>query len=505
MPRTQGTNPDPKNPAREIGSYNQPLTYQASSAGRGGATSNVTTNRTYVLIANYETGNQALYAVNVVGGRGSPVATRTPNGRWEVTSATSNANERSALQQSLNRGNFGRTLNNELQTVATRDLGADQFNRRFKPVIARTPETGSPSGGTNPPAGSSAGSSVPEISAENSRTIQDVIGSTVKARGKYPASNELKYPIEYRGNDFMTIEMLRYVPEKNLGIGKVSGSEEGALIGETLSRIGKRTEEFYAKTKEAPLATITLPIPSNLTDANPVNWNNNDLTATTAYGAAAAGRVMTSGLDVFNQVGKEVQGAANVLTKQNEAIKTLVTTRLISTILGFQGNALLTRSTGAIVNPNTELLFTGPALRSFAFSFKMTPRSDKEAKSIKKIIRTLKQGMSVKRAAGGLFLASPNVFRITFYYVKPVTDENGNVSDEQKPVPHPYLPVLKLCALQNISVNYMPDGSYMTYGDGSMVGYDMTLNFGEISPIFDEDYDELDKRFETGDFSTIGH
>lgn len=45
------------------------------------------------------------------------------------------------------------------------------------------------------------------------------------------------------------------------------------------------------------------------------------------------------------------------------------------------------------------------------------------------------------------------------------------------------------------------NGSYMTYGDGSMVGYEMTLNFQEIEPIFDEDYDKLD---EQGPDTTIG-
>lgn len=204
---------------------------------------------------------------------------------------------------------------------------------------------------------------------------------------------------------------------------------------------------------------------------------------------------MGSGLNVGNQLQSEVRAAGNIAEKQGDALKTIITSSIVGQLIGGGGNPTLTRSTGAVINPNSELLFSGPQLRNFAFSFKMTPRSEDEASNVRKIIRTLKQGMSVKRGVNSLFLASPNIFRITFYYVKPKIDEaTGNViGDEAKK--HPYLPTLKLCALQNMSVNYMPDGSYMTYGDGSMVGYDMTLSFGEIEPIFDEDYDKLDEEY----------
>ena len=44
-------------------------------------------------------------------------------------------------------------------------------------------------------------------------------------------------------------------------------------------------------------------------------------------------------------------------------------------------NQLLARGTGAIINPNTEVLFGGPQIRSFNYSFRMTTRSSKEATS----------------------------------------------------------------------------------------------------------------------------
>ena len=47
---------------------------------------------------------------------------------------------------------------------------------------------------------------------------------------------------------------------------------------------------------------------------------------------------------------------------------------------------------------------------------------------------------------------------------------------------------IKPCALTGFSVNYTPEGSYMTYADGgSMTGYDLSLTFKEIEPIYRDD------------------
>ena len=45
--------------------------------------------------------------------------------------------------------------------------------------------------------------------------------------------------------------------------------------------------------------------------------------------------------------------------------------------------------------------------------------------------------------------------------------------------------------LQGFNVNYTPDNSYMTYQDGAMTGYDVSMVFREIVPIYaDEQQNE---------------
>ena len=137
---------------------------------------------------------------------------------------------------------------------------------------------------------------------------------------------------------------------------------------------------------------------------------------------------------------------------------------------------ILARESGGILNPNMELFFNGVALRSFKFSFKLTPRSDDEAKEIKQIIRILKSNMAPKivKEFQNNFLKTPNVFDLQYM---------------QGSSPHPYLHRFKTCALTDMSVNYTGEGLYATYNDASPISMIMDLTFKELEPIYDTDYD----------------
>jgi hypothetical protein len=84
--------------------------------------------------------------------------------------------------------------------------------------------------------------------------------------------------------------------------------------------------------------------------------------------------------------------------------------------------------------------------------------------------------MAPRKSAQGLFLETPNVFQLKYIYA------NGDQ--------HPFLNKIKLCALTGFSVDYTPDGSYMTYQDGSMTSYSVNMQFNELNPIYADDYDE---------------
>ena len=57
---------------------------------------------------------------------------------------------------------------------------------------------------------------------------------------------------------------------------------------------------------------------------------------------------------------------------------------------------------------------------------------------------------------------------------------------------NPYINLIKECALQSFTVNYTPEGNYMTFADGLMTSYEITMQFQELEPIFNDDYGNLD-------------
>jgi len=142
---------------------------------------------------------------------------------------------------------------------------------------------------------------------------------------------------------------------------------------------------------------------------------------------------------------------------------------------------LLARTEGAVFNPNLELLFNGPSLRSFSFSFRLSARNKNEAEKIVKIIRFFKEGMAPFRSDANLFLLAPHTFQVHYLYRGP-----GANADE-----HPYIGKMKECALTGFETNYTPENNYTTLKDGFMSSYQITMTMKELEPVFADDYKDL--------------
>jgi hypothetical protein len=216
------------------------------------------------------------------------------------------------------------------------------------------------------------------------------------------------------------------------------------------------------------LGTITLPIPAGIGDKNSADWQDDTLDPLIAGFAGAASGFILGGVQGATDSAKSSIDALGTDTKSLEAF---IAAKATEQAVG-SGN-ILARQFGAVINPNLELLFNGPQLRDFTFNFRFTPRTEQEAKNVRTIIRYFKQAMAPKRSKSVLLLKTPHTFGIQYL----------SKNDQ-----HPYLNKFKECALTNCSVSYTPDGTYMTYTDGSMTAYELSLTFNELEPIFDDDY-----------------
>lgn len=292
------------------------------------------------------------------------------------------------------------------------------------------------------------------------------------------------YTLIAESTDYLQIDVVNYVPIAKNNPGKLT------------SIAGSRRNQGKDKIK-----TVLLPIPSNISDTNAARYGSSELNSIAGaaiggiVGIMEAGGAYSKGFDKGNQAiadgfktaASNTAGAAGGIA----GLQGFFTRQAASEAAGLLGanitpDQLLARTTGEILNPNMELLFNGPTLRSFRFSFKMTPRNQTEADEIKNIIRCFKQSMAPKvgssnaginEAGGGnTFLRTPNVFELRY---------------RQGAGEHNFLNRFKQCFLENISVNYTADGTYATYPDGTPVSMVMDLSFKEIEPVYDIDYTEV--------------
>jgi hypothetical protein len=242
----------------------------------------------------------------------------------------------------------------------------------------------------------------------------------------------------------------------------------------------RKRMEFGKRT----LGHITLPIPDGVSDMNKVNFGDGNLNPVQALLAddvtsALMGEKVT-GVNFNNELKKTFESTKKFKGEVKEAIGGFFSAKT----LGMDKDELIARTQGRIFNNNLELLFKGPTLRTFNFRFKMSPRDESEIKQVMKIIRAFKQSSAVQKSKTGIFMVTPNTYKLEF---KKGGRGLGNKN-------HLFLPKVKECALLQIAVDYMPEGSYMTYenedpsAEGSMVTYVMTLSFQELEPLFNDDY-----------------
>ena len=270
----------------------------------------------------------------------------------------------------------------------------------------------------------------------------------------------LRYPLKHTNDqyDFLQIQPAKYVPGISVGAGAAD-----------VTRIGLQSVKTRITNTEG-FPKIFLPMTPGITESNQVGWGEDSLNPVqAAYGQAAASIIddptkVFKNLDTLNET---TQGLLN-----QSGLGKFVT----AYFAGQAVSANLLGRSGIVLNPNLELLFQGPKLRSFKYSFRFTPRDDPEAKEIRRIIRTFKKTMAPTKT--NLFLGVPCVYLLKYVF----KGENGGQD-------HPYMNKIKPCALVAFDVNYGPDGSYMTYQTGSMTSYTVNMQFDELEPIYNDDID----------------
>ena len=230
-----------------------------------------------------------------------------------------------------------------------------------------------------------------------------------------------------------------------------------------------------------------LPMPK-VSDSNGAEWGESDLNV---FGVAAAtllapgtyaeafkkgGEVFKDGFDIKKLPdlftgGVDVSGLGEAALGSAAVGGALLGSKVLEPLgVTVEPDTLLARATGAIANPNAELLFQGPVLRDFGFQFLMIARSKEEGRMIRKMIRWFKEGAAPKYNNVAL-LGTPDIFRLEY-----ITPGNRGILNRFHDM-----------ALRTITVDYAPDGFWSAYEDSHPVACRMSLQFTELKPVYGGD------------------
>lgn len=445
---------------------------------------------------------EVIHSIDSVKRESKIVATRTPNSST-YTIKNLPENQAKLLRAHINRPEFVRDIREkyrtlplvatQLETESISSKIVDQYKIRnnktspittlFPPIAqarpADTPNPNPATAGTTNPASEAPnpppGTNIPadpataqndegpkaspaDINALANVKIPDVAGySPTKFKDKYGAVIEYPSNINITGQDYIQFDVIEY-------------------NNRTLSEKTKFTfnPRYDNRRTQNALISIVLPIQPNASDVNMVAWNQDAISAVELGLTGISGSVVsgTAPTDIVNGMMSKIESLG---AEFPEAAKNALRMFFARKAANPSGDAdkFMSRIMGSIINPNMELLFNSPQLRPFNFNFQLTPRSEVEAKKVKNIIRVFKEASAVRRGIGDLFLKAPFVFQIKY---------------RTKNKDHPSMNKFKICALQNVSVDYTPVNTYSTYEDGTMTAYNLTLQFMEIEPIFADDY-----------------
>lgn len=199
--------------------------------------------------------------------------------------------------------------------------------------------------------------------------------------------------------------------------------------------------------------------------------------------SAAAGTIMDAELPTTFEEGKAMGKSAVEKTKsffQNNSplvggAAKQAAVGMAASLSGIEANQLLALQRGQIYNPNVELLYKGPKLRGFSFTFTMVPKSQPEARAINDIILEFKKWSAPSDTGNGMYKV-PHIWQVTYM-------NGGSINKNMN--------AFKKAALTDVAVqDNQGMNMHMSFEDGMPIIKTITLNFTEVDVITREDHED---------------
>lgn len=137
---------------------------------------------------------------------------------------------------------------------------------------------------------------------------------------------------------------------------------------------------------------------------------------------------------------------------------------------GTTANQIMSLSTGKVFNPNIELLYEGPNVRSFDFNFSFIPKDEAEAAIVASIILQFKR-LSAPLNVGQMY-EIPKVWQVSY------SGDGGS-----------WMNKFKKAAMNSITVQYNAGlDQHATFSNGFPIRTDIQMEFVEVDVITRDDH-----------------
>ena len=149
----------------------------------------------------------------------------------------------------------------------------------------------------------------------------------------------------------------------------------------------------------------------------------------------------------------------------------------VGSLLGTTPNEALAFARGQVFNPNIEMLYDGPNLRAFEFTFVLVPFNQEDTNIINQIIKEFKMYSAPNLEGNGSFMEIPHLWNIIY--------KTGGGSTNK------FLNRFKNCVLENLNVTENAgQSSYSTFKDGAPTQTEIALRFLETDIVTRKDHED---------------
>lgn len=294
------------------------------------------------------------------------------------------------------------------------------------------------------------------------------------------ATTTVRYPYELSLNKdthYVKFEFLRF---------KEGGVLSATEVGNEGGLSSYSGDSYETKFVADSLPIVMMYMPDDQGTQISAQWGGKSFTLT----GLAAARTASEASGATNQGGflqGLIQAGKTGFKGLEELIRTQglkgsivsgATTSLLNNIPGVGGNLsqndILQGGTSQILNPNVEMFYDGPQLRTLGMTFRMSARSQEESVQIAEIVKAFRMASAPGFQAANRFINIPSYVKMRYMV--------GGKDNE-------YLPKHKLMTILSVDVRY-DNGQYAAFSDDRPLYTELSVQMQESKIIFREDIEQ---------------